>query len=194
MSARNEVLARLRAQRIEPLPLPELRGDWIRYSDPRERFRTAVTEAAGSVVSVGAGASLPDVVANLDVVRGAGSCCSFSAIVSGNSDMPGDPHAFRDVDVVIAPAEFGVAENGALWVDEAAVPLRAALWLAEHLVLLLPIGELVDNLHQAYERLGSTPAQRGFGCFIAGPSKTADIEQLLVIGAHGPRSLTIVEY
>lgn len=194
MSARDELLARLSAQRVEPVALPELDGDWTRYPDARERFRVAVGEAAGSVVSVGAGAGLPEVVAGLDVVRSARVVCSFSPIVTGNRDLPSEPHAFRDVDVVIAPAQFGVAENGAVWIDESVVSLRAGLWLAQHLVMLLPIGEIVDNMHQAYERLGLGSAAKGFGCFIAGPSKTADIEQLLVIGAHGPRSLTIVEY
>lgn len=194
MTAREEVLARLFAQRVEPVALPELDGDWTRYADPRERFRVAVGEAAGSVVCVGAGARLQEVVAGLDVVRSARVVSSFSPIVVGNRDLPSEPHAFDDVDVLIAPAWFGVAENGAVWLDESVVPIRAGLWLAQHLVVLLPIGEIVDNMHQAYERLGQGLGASGFGCFIAGPSKTADIEQLLVIGAHGPRSLTIVEY
>lgn len=194
MSARDEILARLSSQRLEAVDLPDLAGDWVRYADPRERFRIAVGEAAGSVVSVGAGGGLLEVVAGLEVVRSARSCCSFSPIVAGNRDLPSEPHGFQDVDLVIAPAQFGVAENGAVWIDEAAVPIRAALWLAQHLLVLLPLGEIVDNLHQAYERLEPGLGAGGFGCFVAGPSKTADIEQHLVIGAHGPRSLTIVEY
>jgi L-lactate dehydrogenase complex protein LldG len=194
VSARDEVLARLRSQRVEPVALPELDGEWTRYPDPRERFRLAVGEAAGNVVSVGPDARLQEVVADLPAVRAAKTICSFSSIVPHNRELPALPHDFRDVDVVITPASFGVAENGAVWVDESMVPVRAGLWLAQHLVVLLPIGEIVDNMHQAYERLGLGAAANGFGCFIAGPSKTADIEQLLVIGAHGPRSLTIVEY
>jgi len=194
VSARDEVLARLFAQRVDAVELPELDGEWTRYADPRERFRVAVGEAAGSVVCVGPDARLQEVVAELGVVRAARTVCSFSSIVAGNRELPALPHDFRDVDVVITPGLFGVAENGAVWIDESMVPLRAGLWLAQHLVVLLPIGEIVDNMHQAYERLGLSEAASGFGCFIAGPSKTADIEQLLVIGAHGPRSLTIVEY
>jgi L-lactate dehydrogenase complex protein LldG len=194
VSARDEILARLQAQRVEPVALPELDGEWTRYADPRERFRVAVSEAAGSVVSVGPETRLQELIAELPVVRSARTVCSFSSTVAGNCELPVAPHDFRDIDVVVTPALFGVAENGAVWVDEALAPIRAGLWLAQHLVVLLPMGELVDNMHQAYERLGPQLGAGGFGCFIAGPSKTADIEQLLVIGAHGPRSLTIVEY
>ncbi len=194
MSARDALLARLRAQTVEEVPLPSLDGDWIRHADPRERFRAAVAEAAGTVLTVGLGAALPELVAGLDVVRGAAICCSFASMVAGNTDAPTEPHGCGDVDVAIVPAEFGVAENGAVWIDGARVPVRAALFLAQHLVVLLPLGEVVDNMHQAYERLGVAAGKKGYGCFMAGPSKTADIEQALVIGAHGPRSLTVIEY
>lgn len=193
MKAREALLERLRAQKLDPVPLPPLVGDWIRFPDPRERFRVALGEAAGKVVSVGIGTSLAEVVAGLDAMRDA-VCCSFVAMLPGNREPPLEPHAYHDVDVVIAPAQFGVAENGAVWIDAAAVPVRAALFLAQHLVVLLPHGEIVDNMHQAYERIAPGLADKAFGCFMSGPSKTADIEQALVVGAHGPRSLTIVEY
>jgi L-lactate dehydrogenase complex protein LldG len=64
--------------------------------------------------------------------------------------------------------------------------------LTQHLVLVLDRESLVPHLHQAYERLGAAVGRTGYGCFLCGPSKTADIEQALVVGAHGPRSLVIV--
>lgn len=193
MSSRDAILARLRAQQLEPVALPPLTGDWQRYSDPRQRFRDAVSEAAGTVLTVGIGASLEEVVAGLDVMRGA-ACCSFASMLPGNREAGLEPHAYDDVDVAIVPAQFGVAENGAVWIDGATLPARAALFLAQHLVVLLPQGEIVDNMHEAYERIGSQLSTRAFGCFMSGPSKTADIEQALVVGAHGPRSLTIIEF
>jgi L-lactate dehydrogenase complex protein LldG len=194
VKARDVVLARLTSQRVEAVELPALQGEWLRYPDPREQFRAAVAEAAGSVVSVGMGASLQTVVEELEVARLAAVRCSLTPMVPGNRESPLEPHGFADVDVLIVPAQFGVAENGAVWIDQAAAPLRAGLFLAQHLVVLLPIGEIVDNMHQAYERLGTGFGASGFGCFMSGPSKTADIEQALVVGAHGARSLTIVEY
>ena len=194
MNAREAVLARLRAQRVEPVELPVLDGNFVRYADPRARFREALGEAAGAVVAVGIGSTLQQVVAGLEVVRAARRWVSLTPEVAGNVEAPEQPHGFRDIDVVVAPARFGVAENGAVWIDGAAAPIRAALFLAQHLVVLLPQGEIVDNMHQAYERIGSTLPHQAFGCFMSGPSKTADIEQALVVGAHGARSLTLVEY
>lgn len=193
MSTRDALLARLRAQRLEPVALPGIDGEWLRYPDPHERFRVALAEAAGRAVVVGIGESLVDVVAGLDVMRGA-VCCSFAPMITGTREAPVEPHAYRDVDVVIVPAQFGVAENGAVWIDGASVPARAALFLTQHLVVLLQQGEIVDNMHQAYERIGASLGASAFGCFMSGPSKTADIEQELVVGAHGARSLTVIEY
>jgi L-lactate dehydrogenase complex protein LldG len=68
--------------------------------------------------------------------------------------------------------------------------LRALPFITEHLVIVLDAANLVANMHQAYERIGLQ--ESGFGLFIAGPSKTADIEQSLVIGAHGAKSLRVV--
>jgi L-lactate dehydrogenase complex protein LldG len=82
-----------------------------------------------------------------------------------------------------------VAENGAVWVNDVAITHRVLYFLPQHLALVVPAAKLVHNLHDAYAQLpiGQTP----FGSFISGPSKTADIEQALVIGAHGARSLTV---
>ena len=95
-----------------------------------------------------------------------------------------------DIDVAILPGDFAVAENAAVWVTDAAVRYRAIYFIAQHLVLVVPREALLDHLHQAYERLSFAGA--GYGLFISGPSKTADIEQSLVIGAHGARSLTVL--
>ena len=63
-----------------------------------------------------------------------------------------------------------------------------APFICQHLVI--NVKKTVPHMHAAYEELGKVNS--GFGLFLSGPSKTADIEQSLVIGAHGARSLTVV--
>ena len=105
-----------------------------------------------------------------------------------------DPHTFDDVDLAILPAHFGVAENGACWITESQMLHRALPFITQHLALVIHRRDIVADMHQAYDRIAlleSAVAPYGFATFIAGPSKTADIEQSLVLGAHGPISLTV---
>ena len=100
-----------------------------------------------------------------------------------------DPHQLEAVEFAILPGQFAVAENAAVWVTSRAVRHQAIYYLTQHLALVVPRDQLLHNMHEAYARLSFDQAE--FGCFISGPSKTADIEQSLVIGAHGPRSLAV---
>jgi L-lactate dehydrogenase complex protein LldG len=119
-------------------------------------------------------------------------------IVSGCKELGGmaevkdryeDPHTLENVDLAILEAHFGVAENGACWITEDRMIERALPFIAQNLVLVIRKKDVVPHMHAAYERIAQ--AAYGFGTFIAGPSKTADIEQSLVLGAHGPCSMTV---
>ena len=141
------------------------------------------------------------------------SCPQLTAFAEAAA-KDSDPHMLENVDLAILPAHFGVAENGSCWVTETQMVERVLPFIAQHLVLVIPRSSIVANMHAAYERIavleaaatagasgqtsatagapGQTPAAPyGFATFIAGPSKTADIEQSLVLGAHGPMSLTV---
>ena len=96
--------------------------------------------------------------------------------------------SLAEVEVLEIYGEFGVAENGAIWLTEEALPHRVAPFICQHLVI--HVQKIVPHMHAAYEELKKPSSS--FGLFLAGPSKTADIEQSLVIGAHGARSLTVV--
>ena len=108
---------------------------------------------------------------------------------------PHDPQAgFADVAVGVATGCLGVAENGAVALRADAAPHRALHFLCERLILLLDATAIVPDLHAALERLAPDAAWLPHLVLVAGPSKTADIEQALVVGAHGPRALAVVGY
>ena len=100
-----------------------------------------------------------------------------------------DPHNFEDVELAIIKAHFAVAENGAVWLTEEEMGQRIVPYICQHLAVMIYADGIVPTLHEAYEKIGV--GNYGFGGFIGGPSKTADIEQALVLGAHGPLSMTV---
>jgi L-lactate dehydrogenase complex protein LldG len=100
-----------------------------------------------------------------------------------------DPHDLETLNLAIIKGDFAVAENGAIWVSEKHIPHRVLPMITQYLVIVVKKSEIVANMHRAYERVKVD--ETGFGTFISGPSKTADIEQSLVIGAHGARGLTV---
>lgn len=107
----------------------------------------------------------------------------LGAIEAGQDREPGNP-----IPCAVLPGSYGVAENGAVWVPEEVMGWRAIPFLAEHLILIVHADKLVATMHDVYAQI-----QPGaYGLFIAGPSKTADIEQHLVLGAQGPLAHTVI--
>ncbi|KQW99516.1 LUD domain-containing protein [Flavobacterium sp. Root420] len=100
-----------------------------------------------------------------------------------------DPHSLQNVELTIIKAHFGVAENSALWVTDDILGQRVAPFITQYLAIIVNKKDLIPTMQQAYDRIGNQ--EYGFGTFIAGPSKTADIEQSLVLGAHGARGLVV---
>jgi L-lactate dehydrogenase complex protein LldG len=165
----------------------------IRYANPEEQFAEAITSVGGKFARVANLAALDAEVRKLDLYVNARKIVS---LLPGAGDSSVDvstmkqPHELEGVDLAIIPGEFGVAENGAVWISGSNLgPQRAVFVITEHLVLVVPAGQIVNTMQEAYERIRFE--RPGFGLFISGPSKTADIEQALVIGAHGPRSCTL---
>ncbi|MDR1763903.1 MAG: lactate utilization protein [Dysgonamonadaceae bacterium] len=97
---------------------------------------------------------------------------------------------FDKIETALLNGAFGVAENGAVWIEDRDMPRRIIPFIAQHLVLKTEASQIVGTMQEAYRRINLSGT--GYGVFIAGPSKTADIEQSLVYGAHGAVRLTVV--
>jgi len=111
--------------------------------------------------------------------------------ITGNFEIKNvpDPHELEHIEVAVLEGDWGVVENAAIWLPEEKIVHRALPFIAQHLIVLLKIDRLLGNMHEAYQKINV--AGPGYGVFVAGPSKTADIEQSLIIGAHGPRSMVV---
>jgi L-lactate dehydrogenase complex protein LldG len=190
VSARDAILAAVRAARPPSVERPERFATGARSTAGASRIDgfSAASTAAGATVTLCAPADVPRVVAG--AVGDAQTVLSYVAGVESTVASDTAVHALDTLDVLVCDTSLGVAENGAVWIASSDPVLRAALFLAARVVIVVAEKDLVDDLHQAYERI-DVRAQP-FGAFVAGPSKTADIEQALVIGAHGPKELTMV--
>jgi L-lactate dehydrogenase complex protein LldG len=119
-------------------------------------------------------------------------------ICSAGPEVPGtrrieevrDPHELNDVDVGVIRSSLGVAEAGAVWLTQSELVVNALGVLSQHLVVLLDPVAVVGTLHDAYERIDL--AASPYGVFLAGPSATGDIEGVIIHGAQGARSLTVL--
>jgi len=188
VSAREQVLAALRRRAVVPVDHPGGEGPWSPAVASPDLFCERLAAAGGQAVRVGSIDELIAAVRRQPVVTSARRVVSLLEETSAPAFEDAERGAtgdLSDVDFVLAPGVLGVAENGAVWVGEPTRSDRSAYYLTQHLGLVVAEGDLVGNMHDAYRRLGAVVGR--FGCFISGPSKTADIEQALVIGAHGAR-------
>jgi L-lactate dehydrogenase complex protein LldG len=195
MTSREKMLAAVAQNKPAPVPLPDLgqfdapAGQW-EPAHLADRFSAVLTGIGGQVVPV---ASLAEVASYVAQHFGPPARCITTlpelAAVAETDWLAADPHSLQNVELAILRGQFGVAENGAIWLAEAEMGQRAVPYICQHLAVVLPATEVVPTMHAAYVRLGAGTGD--FGCFIAGPSKTADIEQSLVLGAHGPKTMTV---
>lgn len=197
-SAKQTILDSLRASGAEKFPMPDLsalESKAMKFDNPLEAFCKAVKGAGGKVVFLSEQADTAPEGGQSAQQGGTATEASLSAQQAGTAPEGGQSAvveaAIREVaDEFRVKGSFGVAENGAVWIE--ALPegaTRRDLFIHETLIINLDKTQIVNNMHEAYRRLGEQAD--GYGLFISGPSKTADIEQALVFGAHGPRELCI---
>lgn len=192
MSSRDLILQSIRAHRLTPQPLPETAGPWIVYDDPLAQFCKTLEFVGGKCEPVSDLAAADAHLRSLPVWQAAKKTISHApGVGQTNVDLAAinDPHQLEDIDFAVIEGEFAIAENAAVWVWGHKLIHRTLPFITQHLAIVFRRSDLLHNMPQGYERLEFK--NPGFGVFISGPSKTADIEQSLVIGAHGARSLTV---
>lgn len=196
-NSRQTILDRLRSIPIDAAEVPPIDPErLVRYDDPVAKFTEILTHVGGAVHTVDHIGEVGDILRSLPEFTAARHIASLvGEAVEGNfhHEQVDDPHALAALDWAVVRGEFAVAENGAVWVQPADLIQRTMLFITQHLAVIVSRREMATHMHDAYRRLRQSGqcglSGPGFGVFICGPSKTADIEQSLVIGAHGCRTM-----
>lgn len=202
MSSREDILQNIRRNtrvRYERPDLTELEQNALAYEDKVAQFCAIMKQMGGEAVVLTPEDDLNEVIksrypeaqriaSNVKEVA-AGGKIQLVACATFRPDDVASPAELDGTDLAIVDGRIGVCENGAVWLQQD-VEQRAVYFISEALVILLDRKNLVNNMHEAYKRIDT--GEYGYGVFVSGPSKTADIEQALVMGAHGPRSVTVV--
>lgn len=192
--AKEQIFKSLNAALVESAPLPDLPvdGPWMTFEDPLARFTEVLEGVGGQCFHVANVSAANDILQKFDEWKNAAVKISVvEGVGESNVDLDSidDPHDLENTDFAVLRGHFGVAENAAIWVTDDTVKHRVLYFLPQRMALVIPASQILHNMHQAYGQLQF--GQNPFSCFISGPSKTADIEQSLVIGAHGARALTV---
>lgn len=193
-TSRDIILGKIKLALPQSSPLPDLAAvtNWQTFADPHEQFATILKLVGGQTVQVN---SLAEADAHLRTqdhwTNGRIRCSVVPGVGDSTIDIDAidDPHELENINFAVLRGQFAVAENAAIWVTDDTVKHRVLYFIPQHIAIVVPAERVLNNLHEAYARI--TVGQHAFAGFISGPSKTADIEQSLVIGAHGARSLIV---
>ena len=190
MSSRENILAAVKKNQPPLSALPDISLFRVHEPDIVKKYSETFAGIGGLIVSAGDIEAVKDLIrkdfdqskrimTNLPGLSELAEICSPSA----------DPHSLDDVELAIIESRLAVAENGAVWLTEEDMGQRVLPYISQHLAVIVREENIVSTMHDAYTKIAAE--DYGFGGFIGGPSKTADIEQALVLGAHGPLSMTV---
>ena len=193
MSNKDDILKKYRANVKEKFDMPDLSDiKAITYPNPLVQFVKMSEMVGGQVIEVDPGRDINVLIKELfpDAKEIASNLPEIT-IATRNPDTVGRARDLNGTDVGIIRGQFGVAENGCIWIPQT-MKEKAVCFISENLIILLPKSQIVNNMHEAYKRVEFDKEYDGYGTFISGPSKTADIAQVLVMGAQAARSATIL--
>ena len=193
MSSKEDILKKYRANVHERFDMPDLSDiKATTYPDPLVQFITMTENVGGHVIEVKEGQDINQLIKGLypDAKEIASNLPEIT-IATRNPDTVGRARDLNGTDVGVIRGQFGVAENACVWIPQT-MKEKAICFISENLVILLPKSQIVNNMHEAYKRIEFDKTYDGYGTFISGPSKTADIAQVLVMGAQAARSATIL--
>ncbi|MDQ6471667.1 LUD domain-containing protein [Flavobacterium sp. LHD-80] len=191
MSSKVDILRKIKQNQPDSVTaLPDLKVLGSEKFDVLETYKTVLKNIGGNPVEV---SNYEDIISyikehyNIEkrIVTTLPELSEIAALDWKNDD----PHSLKNVELTVIKAHFGVAENSSLWVTDDILGQRVSPFIAQYLAIIVNKENIYPTMHQAYEKIGNQ--DYGFGTFIAGPSKTADIEQSLVLGAHGARGLIV---
>ena len=192
MGSRESILAKLKANKPEHVDLPKFdRNVFDEKFDSVKEFTKKVEVVGGTVISI----KTTEEVIPLLTETFPNTKVNFSALKDDNSfntialEKLHKPHELEDLDVLLLESKLGVAENGAVWLTDNEIPVRVLPFITKHLAIVISKKDIVSYMHEAYSKIENQKS--GYGLFLSGPSKTADIEQSLIIGAQGALSVTI---
>ena len=187
MTSKEKILNSIRENNIvKDVKRPSYENFGIKFDNKFETFSTMLESVGGKALVIekeDLDKTIKELYPDEKIIASNVDFCSLGNFDSNSQD---DTHNLKDIDLAIVKGNFAVAENGAIWMKDESNRHRSLYFIAQNIVIVINENEIVNNMHEAYEKLSFEKA--GFGVFISGPSKTADIEQSLVIGAHGPKS------
>ena len=193
MSSKEDILKKYRANIRQQFDMPDLSDiNAITYPDPLLQFMNMTKSVGGNAIEVESGRDINELIRELypDAKEIASNLPEIT-IATRNPDTVGRACDLNGTDVGVIRGKFGVAENGCIWIPQQ-MKEKAVCFISENLIILLPKSQIVNNMHEAYKRIEFDKTYDGYGTFISGPSKTADIAQVLVMGAQAARSVTVL--
>lgn len=193
MSNKEDILKKYRSNIHERFEMPDLSDITpITYKEPLSQFIEMSKNVGGNIIEVKENQDINALVKELyPDAKEIASNLSEITIATRNPDTIENAQALNGTDVGIIRGMFGVAENGCIWIPQQ-MKEKAVCFISENIVILLRKSQIVNNMHEAYKQITFDSKYDGYGTFISGPSKTADIAQVLVMGAQAARSVTIL--